>query len=98
MKGLKSTRAPAMAPEEMLRVAGVAAPRQPPAVVSVGSGKSVMISIRMTEQTAEALAACAIEHGVTQRRLVAEALAARGVAVAPRDLEDRPLPRRRGAR
>jgi len=98
VKGLKSTHPPAMAPEEMLRVAGVAAPRQPSAVAPVGSGKSVMVSIRMTEQTAEAIAAYAIEHGITQRRLVAEALAARGVAVAPRDLEDRPLPRRRGVR
>jgi hypothetical protein len=96
MKNLKSTRVPAMSPEEMLRIAGAAAPQQPSAVAPAGSDKAVMVSVRMTEQTAEALAAYAIEHGITQRRLVAEALAARGVAVAARDLEDRPLPRRRG--
>jgi hypothetical protein len=94
LKGLKSTRsAPAITPDEMLRVAGSAAPLQPPAV---GADKAAMLSVRMTETTLEALAAHALEQGTTQRRIIAEALAKHGVRVAARDLEDRPLPRRRG--
>lgn len=57
-----------------------------------------MLSVRLTEATLEALAAYAIDHGTTQRQVIAEALAARGVRVAPRDLKDRPQPRRRGVR
>jgi hypothetical protein len=57
-----------------------------------------MLSVRMTEATLEALAAHALKHGTTQRRIIAEGLAKQGVRVAARDLEDRPLPRRRGGR
>jgi hypothetical protein len=101
MKGLKSTRGPAITPEQMLRAAGAAAPQQPPAVGGVGQGaavvdRSAMLSVRMTEATLEALASYAIEQGTTQRRIIAEALARHGVRVAARDLEDRPPPRRRG--
>jgi hypothetical protein len=92
LKGLKSTRASAITPNEMLRVAGSAAPFQPPAV---GADKSAMLSVRMTEATLEALATHALDHGTTQRRVIAEALAKQGVRVAARDLEDRPLRRRR---
>jgi hypothetical protein len=94
LKGLKSSRtAPAITPDEMLRIAGSAAPPQPPAV---SADKTAMLSVRMTESTLEALAAHALEQGTTQRRVIAEALAKHGVSVAARDLEDRPLPRRRG--
>ena len=99
MKGLKSTRAaPAIpTPAEMLRVAGSAAPQQPPAIASIeGADKSAMLSVRMTEATLEALAGYALEQGTTQRRIIAEALAKHGVRVAARDLQDRPQPRRRG--
>jgi hypothetical protein len=98
LKMLKSTRsAPAISPNEMLRVAGSAAPRQPPAVANTeGADKAAMLSVRMTEATLEALAAHALKQGTTQRRIIAEALAQQGIRVAPRDLEDRPLPRRRG--
>jgi hypothetical protein len=100
VKNLKSTRAaPAVSPNEMLRIAGAAAPKLPSAVVSThGSDKSAMLSVRMTEATLEALAGHALEHGTTQRRVIAEALAARGIIVSARDLEDRPQPRRRGGR
>lgn len=100
MKGLKSSRtAPAITPAEMLRVAGSAAPQQPPAVVSMeGVDKSSMLSVRMTEATLEALAAYALGQGTTQRRVIADALAKHGVRVAARDLQDRPQPRRRGGR
>jgi hypothetical protein len=57
-----------------------------------------MLSVRMMETTLEALAGYALDHGTTQRRVIAEALAKYGVRVAACDLEDRPLPRRRGGR
>ncbi len=96
MKMLKSTRT-AITPEEMLRVAGSAAPQQPPAVASTEQAdKSAMLSVRMMEATLEALAAYALDKGTTQRRVIAEALAKHGVRVSARDLEDRPQPRRRG--
>jgi hypothetical protein len=100
LKHLKSTRpAPAISPDDMLRIAGAAAPQQPSAIASrEGSDKSAMLSVRMTEATLEALAGYALDHGTTQRRVIAEALAAHGVRVAARDLEDRPQPRRRGGR
>ncbi len=100
MKGLKSTRqAPAASPDEMLRIAGAAAPQQPSAIAQTnGADKSAMLSVRLTEATLEALADYAIQQGTTQRRVIAEALASRGIQVAGRDLEDRPPPRRRGAR
>jgi hypothetical protein len=99
MKGLKSTRqTPASSPDEMLRIAGTAAPRQPSAIAQTnGADKSAMLSVRLTEATLDALADYAIQHGTTQRRIIAEALASRGIQVAARDLEDRPPPRRRGA-
>jgi hypothetical protein len=95
LKSLKSTRTPS--PDEMLRVAGSAAPQQPPAVANMNeSDKAAMLSVRMTEATLEALASYAIDQGTTQRRVIAEALARYGVRVAARDLQDRPQPRRRG--
>ena len=97
MKMLKSTRA-AISPEEMLRVAGNAAPLQPPAVASIEPDKSAMLSVRMMEETLEALATYAHDRGTTQRRVIAEALVKHGVRVSARDLQDRPLPRRRGVR
>ncbi len=82
-----------------MRVASAAAPFQPSAIgLPEASDKSAMLSVRLTETTLEALANFAIERGTTQRRVIAEALAAHGVIVAARDLEDRPPPRRRGAR
>ena len=95
---LKTTR-PAITPEEMLCVAGHAAPQQPPAVGSTEQAdKSAMLSVRMMEETLEALASYAIDQGTTQRRVIAEALAKHGVRVSARDLQDRPQPRRRGMR
>lgn len=98
MKGLKSSRiTPALTPDEMLRVAGSAAPQQPPAIGSAeGLERSGMLSVRLTEATLEALATYAQDHQTTQRRIIADALASKGIKVAPRDLEDRPQPRRRG--
>ena len=99
MKNLKSSRsAPSMSPDEMLRTASAAAPQQPSAIATTNaSDKSAMLSVRMTEPTLDALADYAIDHKATQRRVIAEALAAYGIRVSARDLEDRPQPRRRGA-
>ncbi len=81
----------------MLRVASVAAPLQPSAVgLPAEPDKAATLMVRLTEATLDALANFAIERGTTQRRVIAEALAAPGVRVAARDLEDRPPPRRRG--
>jgi hypothetical protein len=99
LKSLKSTRQPPPPPDEMLRIAGAAAPQQPSAIAQTnGADKSAMLSVRLTEATLEALAAFALQHGTTQRRVIAEALSSHGVRVAARDLEDRPPPRRRGGR
>jgi hypothetical protein len=68
---------------------------EPPAV---GADKAAMMSVRLTRATFEALAARALELGTTQRRIIAESLAMYGIRVSARDLEDRPLPRRRGGR
>jgi Fe2+ or Zn2+ uptake regulation protein len=57
-----------------------------------------MLSVRMMEETLEALATYAHDRGTTQRRVIAEALVKHGVRVSARDLQDRPLPRRRGVR
>ena len=98
MKNLKSTRKPPTAsPDEMLRIAGAAAPQQPSAIMpEENSDRAAMLSVRLMEATLDALASYALQHGTTQRRVIAEALAARGIHVAARDLEDRPPPRRRG--
>lgn len=97
MKSLKSTRQSPATPDEMLRIAGAAAPQQPPAIGQTDdANQPAMLSVRFSEATLEALATFALEHGTTQRRVIAEALAAHGVKVAARDLEDRPPPRRRG--
>jgi hypothetical protein len=80
-----------------LRVAGTAAPEQPPAIASMeGVDKPAMLSVRMMEATLESLASYALGKGISQRRVIAEALSNHGVRVSPRDLEDRPIPRRRG--
>jgi hypothetical protein len=55
-----------------------------------------MLLVRLTESTLESLANYAQQQGTIQRRVIAEALAARGIQIAARDLEDRPPPRRRG--
>jgi hypothetical protein len=96
LKNLKSTRA-TLTPDEMLRAAGSAAPRQPPAVAKMDTpDKAAMLSVRMMEGTPEALARFALERGTTQRRVIADALAVHGARVSPADLRDRPQPRRRG--
>src|SRR4051794_41827180 len=87
---------PAASPDEMLRIAGAAAPQQPSAIASIeGSDKSAMLSVRMTEATLEALASYALDQGTTQRRVVAQTLAGPGPPLAgPGPVDPAPPPPR----
>src|SRR4051812_7254910 len=106
MKQLKS-RAAAIDPEEAVRIARETAPHQPPALapapvqaapVPVPSKvASAMLAQRFTEPTLDSLARVAKEKGLTQKQLIAQALATAGVDVHPEDLRDRTPVRRRGA-
>jgi hypothetical protein len=80
-------------PEEVLKVAAEAAPRQPPAVLEQPD-KATTLNLRVRASTIRALARAAKERGLTQKQVIAEALQAAGIAVAHADLEDR-TPRRR---
>ena len=104
-KTLKPRAAAAsMDPREALRVASEVAPHQPPAEAPVPArrspapplDRSAMLSMRFRESSLESLARVARARGLTQKQLVARALAETGVEIAPEDAEDRPPPRRRG--
>jgi len=55
-----------------------------------------MLAQRFTEPTLDALARTAKAKGLTQKVLIAQALAAAGINVHPEDLRDRTPVRRRG--
>lgn len=94
MKAPLKARAGRPSPEDALRIAGAAAPSQPPAQIPAGDGATTL-NLRVRRSTVNALAAAARQRGLTLKQVVAHALAAAGVEVAPADLEDR-TPRRRG--
>jgi hypothetical protein len=75
------------------RVAAAAERTEPPAVVRP-ERRTVMVNVKLAEDTAIDLANKAASAGVTQKQWIARALAASGIAVDPLDLEDR-SPRRR---
>jgi hypothetical protein len=98
-------------PGEAVRIARETAPHQPPALASatqvpvpepsptnqvVPKVGSAMLAQRFTEPTLDALARTAKAKGLTQKVLIAQALAAAGVDVHPEDLRDRTPVRRRG--
>lgn len=91
-RGLPSRR---IEPAALAAAARAVAPHAPPATARP-SDATAMLSVRMKESTLEALAREALRSGLSQRRIIAEALAARGLPVAAADLEDRPRARRRG--
>jgi hypothetical protein len=105
-KSLKPRAAAAsMDPREALRVASQVAPHHPPAENPARrppppppppADRSAMLSMRFREATLESLARVARARGLTQKQMVARALAEAGVEVAAADAEDRPPPRRRG--
>jgi hypothetical protein len=75
------------------RVAAEAERTEPPAIVRTPR-RTVMVGIKLSEASAVALANKAVLAGVTQKQLIARALADAGVGIDPVDLEDR-TPRRR---
>ena len=95
----KTLKSHAIDPEEALRVATQVAPNLPPATVAPDRpDQPAMLSMRFRESTLNSLADKAAADGLTQKQVLALALAAVGVKVSPAALEDRPMPRRRGAR
>jgi hypothetical protein len=93
-KQLKSTR---RTPDTaaLMQVAAEAGRSLPAAVVRQDK-PLVMVNIKMTEDSAVALAQQAKAQGITQKQLVCRALHKAGVPIDPQDLEDR-TPRRRAA-
>lgn len=93
-KQLKSAhRAPDAA---TLRQVATDAGRSLPSAVVRPDRRTVMVNIKMAEESAIALAQQAKAQGITQKQLVCRALQAAGVPMDPLDLEDR-TPRRRAA-
>lgn len=108
-RNFKTRDATGPTPEEALRLASQVAPTAPPAVLAAPAFPAApaappapppepmgVLSQRFTETTLLAIARAAKQRGTTQKRLIAEALRAAGVPVAPADLADRAPPRRRG--
>jgi hypothetical protein len=91
---LKSTHRAADA--DTLRQVATDASRSLPSAVVRPDRKTVMVNIKMAEESAIALAQLAKAQGITQKQLVCRALQAAGVSMDPLDLEDR-TPRRRAA-
>ena len=77
------------------QVAAEAARSLPPAVAS-RDRRTVLVNVKMAEDSAIALAKKAVAEGMTQKQFICRALAAAGVPMDPLDLEDR-TPRRRAA-
>jgi hypothetical protein len=91
-KLLKSThRAPDAA---TLRQVATEAGRLLPSAVVRPDRRTVMVNVKMGEESAIALARHAKDQGITQKQLICRALEAAGVPMDPLDLEDR-TPRRR---
>ncbi len=67
----------------------------PPAVVARGR-RTVLVNVKLAEESAIALAKQAAAEGITQKQFICRALAAAGVPMDKLDLEDR-TPRRRAA-
>lgn len=82
-------------PETLRRVAADAG-RVLPSAVPRRDRRTVMVNIKMAEESAVALARHAKAQGITQKQFVCGALQAAGVPMDPLDLEDR-SPRRRAS-
>jgi hypothetical protein len=94
-KQFRSARVPLDA-DQLRQVAAEASHSVPPAVVRPqrGERRTVLVNIKMDEESAIALAEAAEAAGMTQKQFVCTALKAAGVVMQPHDLEDR-SPRRR---
>lgn len=90
-------------PEEALAIVSQAAPNQPPArmvqtlLPEPAEGRAdprTTLNLRVRQSTIIAIERAAQERGLTLKQVVTQALQARGVQVAPADLEDH-TPRRK---
>jgi hypothetical protein len=79
-----------------LRQVATDAGRSLPSAVVRRDRRTVMVNVKMAEESAIALAQEAKAQGITQKQLICRALEAAGVPMDPLDLEDR-TPRRRAA-
>ena len=70
------------------RVASEAKRMEPPATVEPNE-RTVPVNLKIGEGLARALAERAFEEGITQKQVITKALAAAGLPVSQRDLEDR---------
>src|SRR4051812_37784210 len=93
-KQFKSAKAPASA--ATLRQVATDAGRSLPAAIVRPSRRTVLVNVKISEESAIALAKQAAAEGVTQKQLLCRGLVAVGVPIDPLDLEDR-TPRRRAA-
>jgi len=95
-KQFKSVRnAAAPTPAASCQIVSEASRALPPAVVR-RARRTVLVNVKMAEESAIALAKQAAGEGITQKQIICRALAAAGVPIDPLDLEDR-TPRRRVA-
>jgi len=93
-KQLKRVRnAAAPSPAALRQVVSEGSRALPPAVPR-RARRTVLVNVKMAEESAIALAKQAAAEGITQKQFICRALAAAGVPVDPLDLEDR-TPRRR---
>ena len=93
-KPLKSlTKPPAASAAALHQVATEVSGALPPAIAKRGR-RTVLVNVKMAEESAIALAKLAAGEGITQKQFICRALEAAGVPMDPLDLEDR-TPRRR---
>jgi len=93
LKGVIKTPGATAAP--LHQVATDAGRALPPAIAR-RERRTVLVNVKMAEESAIALAKQAAVEGITQKQLICRALATAGVPMDPLDLEDR-TPRRRAA-
>jgi hypothetical protein len=70
------------------------APRAPLPALATRGRRTVLVNVKIAEESAIALAKQAAEEGITQKQFICRALATAGVPMDPLDLVDR-SPRRR---
>jgi len=104
-KAFKSVRSPEARPDPqaVLSVARRLDPTLPPAAVTTApepedTEEQVQLNVRVGRRLADWLADKAMDEGVSQKVWVCRALQAQGAPVAPADLQDRTIRRRRGTR
>lgn len=92
-KQLKSV-AKLLPSSDVLRQGTIDTGKSVPAAVVRHDRRTVLVNVKIAEESAIAVAKKAAAEGITQKQLICRALAAAGVTMDPLDLEDR-TPRRR---